>query len=521
MGKHIYKTCLFKDNKNCQERFIKTDLHDRIMVKKSRKRLSLDVSMRRRSEVSEEDEVSEEVMEEEDVAEEEDADEVKERNPKKRRSRRQGQLSPTKKNKKLDSASASDEEEEADEEDEVAEEVKEEELEMDSQSSPKPKFKKEKIKRKRNRSLSTTGDLNLSEIPVKRRKGDKKEAKTKSPRIDLAKQPMLQGLTSEDDLKLFLEAQAIAAKAGAAATSSPPKSPKNQKKEKLKESSAAPSTEAPGIQAIEIGCHELKTWYSAPYPEEYARLSKLYLCEFCLNYMKSPAILRRHMAKCVWRHPPGDEIYRKLKISVFEVDGKKNKMYCQNLCLLAKLFLDHKTLYFDVEPFLFYVMTESDKAGCHVIGYFSKEKNSFLNYNVSCILTMPHYMRMGYGKMLIDFSYLLSKVEDKVGSPERPLSDLGLITYQSYWKEIILSFVSNYDGHAISIKNISEDTAITPADIVATFQTLGMLKFWKGRHMVLKRQDLIDEYLEKQKKRATNFPTIDPSCLKWTPYANK
>ena len=35
-------------------------------------------------------------------------------------------------------------------------------------------------------------------------------------------------------------------------------------------------------------------------------------------------------------------------------------MYCQNLCLLAKLFLDHKTLYFDVEPFLFYVLTERD-----------------------------------------------------------------------------------------------------------------------------------------------------------------
>ena len=48
------------------------------------------------------------------------------------------------------------------------------------------------------------------------------------------------------------------------------------------------------------------------------------------------------------------------------------QVYCQNLCLLAKLFLDHKTLYFDVEPFLFYVMTENDSHGCHLIGYFSK-----------------------------------------------------------------------------------------------------------------------------------------------------
>ena len=38
-------------------------------------------------------------------------------------------------------------------------------------------------------------------------------------------------------------------------------------------------------------------------------------------------------------------------------------MYCQSLCLLSKLFLDHKTLYYDVDPFLFYVLTEKDSDG--------------------------------------------------------------------------------------------------------------------------------------------------------------
>ncbi|NXR13914.1 KAT7 acetyltransferase, partial [Semnornis frantzii] len=79
---------------------------------------------------------------------------------------------------------------------------------------------------------------------------------------------------------------------------------------------------------------------------------------------------------------------------------------------------------------------------------------SFLNYNVSCILTMPQYMRQGYGKMLIDFSYLLSKVEEKVGSPERPLSDLGLISYRSYWKEVLLRYLHNFQGKEISIKGL-------------------------------------------------------------------
>jgi hypothetical protein len=33
---------------------------------------------------------------------------------------------------------------------------------------------------------------------------------------------------------------------------------------------------------------------------------------------------------------------------MFEVDGSEQKHYCQNLCYFAKLFLDHKTLYYDV-----------------------------------------------------------------------------------------------------------------------------------------------------------------------------
>ena len=51
-------------------------------------------------------------------------------------------------------------------------------------------------------------------------------------------------------------------------------------------------------------------------------------------------------------------------LSVFEVDGKKSKVYCQSLCLLSKLFLDHKTLYYDVDPFLFYILCEHDRDGC-------------------------------------------------------------------------------------------------------------------------------------------------------------
>nr|XP_054760218.1 histone acetyltransferase KAT7-like isoform X1 [Lytechinus pictus] len=312
-----------------------------------------------------------------------------------------------------------------------------------------------------------------------------------------SREPLLNGITSQFDLDLFREAQMRA----------------SEEMEKCGLGIPGEGT----VKKLEFGRFELNTWYSSPYPEEYARLPKLYICEFCLKYMRSSTILRRHLAKCVWRHPPGDEIYRKGNNSVFEVDGKKNKIYCQNLCLLAKLFLDHKTLYYDVEPFLFYIMTENDSSGCHILGYFSKEKNSFLNYNVSCILTLPQYMRQGYGKMLIDFSYLLSKREEKIGSPEKPLSDLGLISYRSYWKGVLLQYLHKLDAKEISIKDISQETAINPYDIVSTLQSMSMLKYWKGKHLVLKRQDLIDEYLSKDKERTNGLKQIDLNSLKWTP----
>lgn len=311
------------------------------------------------------------------------------------------------------------------------------------------------------------------------------------------REPDLNGLTSDYDLQLFREAQAIASD--------------------IIETDMMKLPPERGTKILTMGRHNMEVWYQSPYPDDVARLPKLFLCEFCLRAQKSEVGMKRHAAKCVWRHPPGDEIYRKNKLGVWQVDGKRQIQYCQHLCLLAKFFLDHKTLYYDVEPFLFYVMTLTDSEGCHIIGYFSKEKNSFLNYNVSCILTLPPYQRKGFGRLLIDFSYLLTRVEGKIGSPEKPLSDLGLISYRSYWKDVLLDYLLHRTGNALSIKDVSQEMAINSYDIVSTLQALGMMKYWKGKHIILKKQDVLEEYAERVSRRGQVLK-IDPTCLRWTPF---
>jgi histone acetyltransferase HTATIP len=102
-----------------------------------------------------------------------------------------------------------------------------------------------------------------------------------------------------------------------------------------------------------------------------------------------------------------------------------------------------------------------------LIAYFSKEKESAENYNVACILTLPQYQRHGYGRLVIEFSYLLSQREGKLGSPEKPLSDLGLLGYRAYWADKIVEAVLTA-GEEISVDEIAQATSITHADVMNT-----------------------------------------------------
>lgn len=77
-----------------------------------------------------------------------------------------------------------------------------------------------------------------------------------------------------------------------------------------------------------------------------------------------------------------------------------------------------------------------------VVGFFSKEKVSWDNYNLACITIFPPFQKRGLGKLLIEYSYYLSRKSKIIGTPERPLSTEGLLTYLKYWSNTISLCIS-------------------------------------------------------------------------------
>ncbi|RCK62284.1 Histone acetyltransferase SAS3 [Candida viswanathii] len=304
---------------------------------------------------------------------------------------------------------------------------------------------------------------------------------------------------------------------------------------------SAESTPAPNpqtlskskINRIVFRDYEISTWYIAPYPEEYSQCEVLYICEHCLKYMNSPISYQRHQLKnCNFsnNHPPGLEIYRdsQNKILIWEVDGRKNINYCQNLCLLAKLFLNSKTLYYDVEPFIFYILTEiddKDPTKYHFVGYFSKEKLNNSDYNVSCILTLPIYQRKGYGNLLIDFSYLLSRNEFRYGTPEKPLSDLGLLSYRNYWRitlayklrELYEKYLQKGEKISLSVDILCKLTGMIPSDVIVGLEQLDSLMRNPITHTYAISINLakVNEEIEKWEKKA--YTKLKYENLLWKP----
>lgn len=134
---------------------------------------------------------------------------------------------------------------------------------------------------------------------------------------------------------------------------------------------------------------------------------------------------------------------------------------------------------------------------------------------------------------MIEFSYELSKKEGKLGSPEKPLSDLGLLSYRAFWAETIIDLLLSAPALdlELSIDDIAQKTSITHADVMNTYvcfrtplpypadptnrcSTLQLFKHYKGQHIICLNNAVLDKH---HKTKAKKRSRIHPECLKWKP----
>ncbi|OAG15160.1 hypothetical protein CC77DRAFT_947391 [Alternaria alternata] len=261
----------------------------------------------------------------------------------------------------------------------------------------------------------------------------------------------------------------------------------------------------PNVLEVVFGSLLIQPWYPSFYPEELVgrRVERLYVCQWCFKYSKELLGFIGHLVSfpsCPLRNtpPPGVNVYTKDNYSLYEIDGEKHKLYAQNLSLFAKLFLDTKSVFYDVTTFLYYLLVahnptpeipntgfgddaEASRVGAQgqgqVVGFFSKEKMSWDNNNLACILVFPPWQKQGLGQILMGASYEMSRREDRLGGPEKPLSDLGRIAYIHYWSQTLARTILTCPSKKIvTVQDLREKTYIVPEDIIATLQTMDVLE---------------------------------------------
>jgi GNAT superfamily N-acetyltransferase len=221
-------------------------------------------------------------------------------------------------------------------------------------------------------------------------------------------------------------------------------------------------------------------------------------------------------------------VYRDGALSVFALDGARQPRYCRRLCLLAKLFLDHKVVWRETAPFAFFALCEWRPAmGCRLLGYFSKELGYCSRaHTLACLLVLPAHQRKGHGALLTGLSYELARRAGAPGTPERPLSDLGLMSYGTFWKGALLRVLGEAAraGAHLSVRDLVSRTGICEADVRETLGALGLLRASGAEHALCVTPALLAAHAPAGRRRAAPawgppaLPlVVDPSKLVWAP----
>ncbi|KAJ4862018.1 MOZ/SAS family domain-containing protein [Trichoderma breve] len=293
------------------------------------------------------------------------------------------------------------------------------------------------------------------------------------------------------------------------------------------------------IDKVVLGNLCFRTWYPSYYGKEVlgATSERLYVCPSCFKYAKELVAWWGHVKLCQQRaHVPGNKIYvhpkgrRTVYVaqdgsrgpgqkkrrgegniryveevvqdegewSLWEVDGEQDVLFCQNLSLFAKLFLDNKSVFFDVTGFNYFLLVYTPPSVAtpssiptppmtpQITGFFSKEKMSWDNNNLACILIFPPWQRKGLGALLMGASYEISRREGIMGGPEKPISDLGKKGYQRFWAGEIARWLLSLDvtqtdqekgqETLVDVEDCSQATWITPEDCLGVLRDMGVVE---------------------------------------------
>jgi hypothetical protein len=68
----------------------------------------------------------------------------------------------------------------------------------------------------------------------------------------------------------------------------------------------------------------------------------------------------------------------------------------------------------------------------------------------------------------------------------------------------------------MSIKDIAERTAIRTDDVVKTLESLSLIKYWKGDHIISVTQRIVEEHL-RSIAHQKNID-VDPTRIHWEAY---
>ena len=99
------------------------------------------------------------------------------------------------------------------------------------------------------------------------------------------------------------------------------------------------------------------------------------------------------------------------------------------------------------------------------------------------------------------------------------MSDLGKLSYRSYWQYVLLKYIDDNPNTAkgqLTLDQLCNKTAIKPEDAISTLQHMSMVRQWKGQLVLYFTRQNIDERLLKYTSRNYGSKVCIDEYLTWS-----